>query len=244
MKKITYILIFFVAVASFNSCNERDILGTSDINYINFENDTYLFGVVQESQNTREIKVYTTQISGSDRTYTLNVVATGTSADAAAYTIPASVTVPAGSNVGTFEVTVADVNIDPENGENLEIEIVPATGLFIGNTITLEIYRICPNNEVILTIQLDDWPEETAWALYEGSGTGGTMLYSGGPYDGQPNTLFRQAFCLEDGTYTLRVIDAYADGNGGTTLVYNGTTLLNLAGEFEDEIFTFTVPTP
>ena len=233
MKKITYILILLVAVVSFNSCNERDILSTSDINYINFQTDN-AFGVDPlVGENTLEIKVYTTQISGSDRTFTLNV-ADGTTANAAGYTVPTSVTVPAGSNVGTFEVTVDASNIDTK----LEIEIVPVTGLFIGNSIELDIYAICGANEVFLIMDLDDYPEETSWEILDG---GDNVVASGGPYSASGITT--EAICLPNGTYTLWVYDAYGDGTGAISLEFDGNVLFSVAAsEWGSINTTFTVP--
>ncbi len=233
MKKITYILILLVAVISFNSCNERDILSTSDINYINFQADN-AFGVDPlVGENTLEIKVYTTQISGSDRTFTLNV-ADGTTANAAGYTVPTSVTVPAGSNVGTFEVTVDASNIDTK----LEIEIVPVTGLFIGNSIELDIYAVCGANEVFLIMSLDDWPEETTWEVLDG---GDNVVASGGPYS---SSSIVESICLADGTYTLWLYDAYGDGTGPISMQLNGVEFFSV-GEYEwgtSTSTTFTVP--
>ncbi len=234
MKKITYILILLVAVVSFNSCNERDILGTSDINYINFQTDN-AFGIDPlDGENTIEFNVYTTQVSGSDRTYTLNVVAGGTSANAAGYTVPTSVTVPAGSNVGTFEVTIEASNIDTE----LEIEIVPVTGLFIGNTISLDIYGICSLNEVFLIMSLDDWPEETTWEVLD---SGDNVVASGGPYS---SSSIVESICLADGTYTLWLYDVYGDGTGPISMELNGVEFFSV-GEYEwgsSTSTTFTVP--
>ncbi len=233
MKKITYILILLVAVISFNSCNERDILSTSDINYINFQADN-AFGVDPlVGENTLEIKVYTTQISGSDRTFTLNV-ADGTTANAAGYTVPTSVTIPAGSNVGTFEVTVDASNIDTK----LEIEIVPVTGLFIGNSIELDIYAVCGANEVFLIMSLDDWPEETTWEVLDG---GDNVVASGGPYS---SSNIVESICLADGTYTLWLYDVYGDGTGPISMELNGVEFFSV-GEYEwgsSTSTTFTVP--
>ncbi len=233
MKKITYILILLVAVISFNSCNERDILSTSDINYINFQADN-AFGVDPlVGENTLEIKVYTTQISGSDRTFTLNV-ADGTTANAAGYTVPTSVTIPAGSNVGTFEVTVDASNIDTK----LEIEIVPVTGLFIGNSIELDIYAVCGANEVFLIMSLDDWPEETTWEVLDG---GDNVVASGGPYS---SSNIVESICLADGTYTLWLYDVYGDGTGPISMQLNGVEFFSV-GEYEwgaSTSTTFTVP--
>ncbi len=71
MKKIITLLLITVSLIVFTSC-EKDEKDT--INYVGFESAVFDFGVDLNSSSSREIKVYTTTISSSERTFNINVV--------------------------------------------------------------------------------------------------------------------------------------------------------------------------
>ena len=98
MKKTFFFILLLAPLFMLNSC-EDEVLGTKDLNYITFEASARNAGVAIGGTTDHEFKVYTTQITGTDRTFPVNVVAAATTADAAAYTVPATVTVPANTNV-------------------------------------------------------------------------------------------------------------------------------------------------
>ncbi len=237
MKKITYLLLITILFV-FNSCTEK-VNGTLDLNYVAFERATFPFGVDLNGTNARDIKVYTTQTTGSDRAFSIAVNETGTTADAAAYVVPASVTVPANSNVGTFSVSVSDVNIG-ETGKALVLKFGATAGLFTGKDIKLNIAQVCPLNEVIFAITFDSYPDETSWKLFDSNGV---EINSGGPYtSASAKKALTKAFCLENGTYTFTIYDAYGDGSGAYRLTYKGTNLISSTGAFgSSESTTFTV---
>ena len=88
----------------------------------------------------------------------------------------------------------------------------------------------CSN--VNLSITFDNYPEETAWSLVNGSGQ---TVASGGTYGSQADgsTLNISVGCLDDGCYDFVITDTYGDGiccaygNGSYTLTDtdSGTTL-------------------
>ncbi len=80
----------------------------------------------------------------------------------------------------------------------------------------------CTDNEVTLTIVLDNYPEETSWELRT---DGGSLVSSGGTYGNQADgSTVTENFCLADGCYTFTIFDSYGDGiccaygNGSYTL--------------------------
>ena len=91
MKKIISITLLVLSVLVFNSC-EDDV---TEFDYVGFEAKTFIFGIDIDGENTRDLNVYTSTITSSDRTFNLSVVEEGTTADQESYTIPATVTVPA-----------------------------------------------------------------------------------------------------------------------------------------------------
>jgi len=219
----------------FSNC-ENKIEFTENLNYVNFQSTPFIYGVDLESTSVHEISIYTTQVTGSDRTFTINVDIATSTADAAAYSVPTTVTVPANSNVGVFSVSITDLNIG-EEGKTLVLEIGAQEGLLIGDKITLNIRQVCPYNEVVFAITFDDYPDETSWELFDSNDN---VIASGGPYAGE--TAFAKSFCLENGTYTFTIYDAWGDGSGPYTLTYNGENLVSSDGGFgTSESTTFTV---
>jgi len=143
MKKITCLLLI-ISLLGINSCKES-INETKDINYVSFQGTTTKITVEKNSTAKGEIKIYTTQISGSEKTFNIKVLTSLTTADPASFTVPATITVPANTNVGTFTVSISDVKISA-NGVNLVLGFESQNGLFTGSNITIKITRICTLN--------------------------------------------------------------------------------------------------
>ena len=90
----------------------------------------------------------------------------------------------------------------------------------------------CPcNNNLQLTIVLDNYPEETSWEVTDANGA---VWFSGGTYGSLPDgATVTENICLPDGCFTFTIFDSFGDGiccsygNGSYTLVNtdNGTTI-------------------
>jgi hypothetical protein len=144
MKKIIYLSLLILSFVGINSC-EDGINGTKDINYVSFQGATSSIVVEKNSTASKDIKIYTTQITGSERTFNIKVLTALSTADPASYTVPATVTVPANANVGTFTVNISDVNIVAA-GVKLVLGFESQDGLFTGSNITINMTRICTFN--------------------------------------------------------------------------------------------------
>lgn len=102
----------------------------------------------------------------------------------------------------------------------------------------------CTDNEVTLTIVLDNYPEETSWQILDGA----TVVASGGTYGSQPDgsTVIETA-CLPDGCYDFVITDTYGDGiccsfgNGSYTLTGGGSTLASGGSFGSSETTNFCV---
>ena len=227
MKKIKLLLSVFIAICTLNSCtDEVDPQGT---NYVTFEDDSYSFGVDLGSENTNAIKIYAANITATDRTIGVAVIAASTTLDAAAYTVPTTVTIPANSNVGTISVSVSDLGISAD-GETLSIGLEAAAGLYVGGNMTVNVRQVCPYNEVNINIAFDSYPEEVYWKLENSSGTivAENVL---GSYDGMSGSV-DVVLCLTDDTYTFSVTDAYSDGAGAISITSGTTALFSTNGVY------------
>lgn len=119
---------------------------------------------------------------------------------------------------GTYTVTVTD-----------------AAGCSATGSYTVEDLNPCTQQALVLTIVLDNYPEETSWEILDSSGV--AVASSGGTYahlaDGDTVTEY---ICLPAGCYTLIMYDVYGDGiccnygNGSYSLLEVATGQILAAG--------------
>ena len=151
-------------------------------------------------------------------------------------------------SVGYTEVGV----LDPETGAQINyVDVVNTPKL------TINIEEKCDFNKCVLTIKFDNYPEETAWELYDASfnviasgglDATGTTITGYAALGFADQSTFITNFCLEAGDYTFVIYDDYGDGmytsasvQGNYSLKY-GTTVLASGGgnfgSFQDTAFT------
>ncbi len=94
----------------------------------------------------------------------------------------------------------------------------------------------CPDTDVTLTINLDNYPEETTWTITDASNN---TVASGGPYGSLPNgSTVTETYCLADGCYDFTIFDSYGDGiccgygNGSYNLTDDNNNVLASGGAF------------
>jgi len=108
---------------------------------------------------------------------------------------------------------------------------------------------VCPPcNGVTLTINLDDYPNETTWSILDANGV---TVASGGGYSNANSTITADE-CIFNGCYDFVINDSYGDGiccvsgNGSYTLTDEGGNVLATGGDFglgETTNFCFDAPT-
>ncbi|MGK0363936.1 MAG: putative repeat protein (TIGR01451 family) [Saprospiraceae bacterium] len=121
------------------------------------------------------------------------------------------------------------------------VDVTDANGCM--NSAEIEV-EACGENTVVLSITLDDYPQETSWILTNTSGT--FSVDSEGTYAGIPDgTTVNEYFCLPEDCYILTLEDSYGDGiccgfgQGSYSLVIvEDGTVLAAGGEFEFEDVT------
>lgn len=86
---------------------------------------------------------------------------------------------------------------------------------------TCQYESTCDFNEVIVMMSTQIYGAEISWNLYLDS----SLVYSGQNYSN--NMMFTELLCLEDGCYTLEMLDSFGDGwNGAQIMIqYNGIVL-------------------
>ncbi|WP_142783909.1 hypothetical protein [Changchengzhania lutea] len=245
MKKILSIFAIMISIVMFTNCSENDDTpAITSIDFVGFESD-FQIGVDPTGTASSEVRVAVSQVSGSDRSFNIEVVEDMTTADASAYTVPASVTIPANSNVGTFIVDVVGSNVSSSGDDMLTVEITSQDeNLFKSDPISLNLKQVCPYPETFLAITFDSYSEETSWEIYEASDTD-NPIYAGEYAAGETDAS--EKFCLANGTYIFVIYDVYSDGiccnygDGSYTLTNNGN-IIKAGGSFgANEVTEFTL---
>ncbi|WP_179319160.1 hypothetical protein [Winogradskyella helgolandensis] len=220
MKKYYKYIAMFTAVLMFN-CEQDDSSSLSD--YVGFELGPTKVIVEQDLTSTIEVMVYASEVSGSDRTYTVEVDEANSTLTSP-YTL-STVTIPANTNEGSFLVTITDdetLNYY-EADKTLMINFKGVEGLDFSSGYLVNVAEACPGIYATISITTDTWPEETSWELYDLSGTP-TVIFSGGTYDGLADSTINTEVCLLAGSYGIVVLDSYGDG-GSSYTVTNGSTV-------------------
>ncbi len=95
----------------------------------------------------------------------------------------------------------------------------------------------CTDNILMLTVTLDDYPEETSWYIKNAEGT---TILSGGPYSDYPGgSTVTTEICIPDGCYDFTMDDLYVDGmccayGEGSYTLTNDSQVLATGGDFGD----------
>jgi hypothetical protein len=270
-----FLFAFIATLFSFIGCSDDTAKeGNALKNYVGLEADKYVGVVLTETVNV-EAKIVASEASNVDRTFPL-VVNSATTHSAANYTVPTSVTIPAGSTIGTFVVNIKGNNLGT-TGKKLVVGIPTQADLnqnttYVGPTATNPLYTVSNRNitfnikevcavgktPVTISIKFDDYPDETAWELYNSSNqliasagfnAAGTAITGFAALGFAAKSTFNANQCLSPGTYTFVIYDKYGDGLY-TSATVTGNYSLKLAdgtvlasgggnfGQFEDKTFT------
>ncbi len=230
MKNIKLLLLAVLVAVGFSSCEEEvEAPGTS---YATFEAPTADVGVEQGGSTTADIKIYTANITGSARTINVSVDA-ATTADAGAYSVPASVSIPAGSNVGTLSVGINDVGLDSDKVLVLKLE--QTADIDTGGNITIGLSQVCPNNGIKVKVSLtfDGFPEDVYWRIVDSSDNivaASVDPAAFGAYTGQSGTI-SESYCLPSGDYSIEIFDVFGDGGTSYTITADGVGVFSLAAD-------------
>lgn len=223
MKKYYKYFTILTAIFLFN-CEADDTTKLKD--YVGFERAPVEMTVVENGTSTKDVYVYTSDISSKDRTYNL-IVDTNSTTLESAYTVPATVTVPANTNKGTFTVSVTDDDKLGLLDQYLVIDFERKAGMYFGDKLKLIVTEECTETLVKLTLAFDSYPDEASWELYDLSSGQPTIIDSYGSYADEEyvDETVAVKFCLIPGKYRIVIYDEYGDG-GTAYSVTSGSTVI------------------
>ena len=256
-------IVFFAAIAmifSFASCEDNSLSTTNPLHgYIGMEGDKNV-GLVVGQTLVVDAKVVASEAVSVDRTFPLVVDPTSTHSSSY-YSVPATVKIPAGSTVGVFQVSITGTNVGSD-GKTLIVGIPQEMGVdqttsysttngVVNRKIKFNIYEVCATGlqAVKLQITFDNYPEETAWELYDsnsnviasgGLDPTGTTITGYAALGFADRSTFKTGFCLAPGNYRFVIYDDYGDGmytsatvSGTYSLkLLDGTVLASGGGDF------------
>lgn len=240
MKKIVYNILILTLVTCFSSCDESIV---DQVEYITFSSGSYSTGVAPGGNADFDVTVYASNISSNDRTVSL-ALQPSTNAPDGSYSVPSSVTIPAGSNEASFAVSVTDNNnLDCFN--DVVFGMVNSDDYYIGDNSTLTFYQTpsdtC-NSEVSgsLDFVFDAYASEVSYEILDVLGNvviaGPDSAYADGDVSASIPVTLCSGRC-----YSLVVYDAFGDGlasPGEFTLTIGGTVYATGGGDFGDSTST------
>ncbi|MEQ8903956.1 GEVED domain-containing protein [Ekhidna sp.] len=131
------------------------------------------------------------------------------------------------------------VNVDLSSylGGDVKLRMVGTTGNGWSSDIAIDDLSVTAGSlptTVTLTLNFDNYPEETSWAIMDGS----TTVASGGTYPSQPDgSTISVDIDLDAGCYDFVINDSYGDGiccsyGSGSYSLTDGSTTLASGGSF------------
>lgn len=231
------------------SCEEDNTLENSASSYVGLETSK-IVEVADGATVSVNGKVYASETQNFDRIFNL-VVDPSTNHGSGNYVVPTTVIIPAGSKEGTYQVSVTGTNL--VDGNKIVVTLQPASGTnqntYYGTysdgvltgagtaKSTFVLYRPCASTRVKISIKFDNYPEETAWELYDSSlnlldsggfGTDGVTITGFAALGYADQSTFSKVKCLNPGTYTFVIYDDFGDGMYTSATVSGNYSLSNL----------------
>lgn len=145
MKNIFRLLIVALVFASCEDVEPVIYNGdSSNRTLLSFASGTYDLPVLRDETGSTTITLNSSTVSSVNRTYNLEYVSLGSTADPSTYTFPTTITIPAGSYQGTATITGQDNNLIEVESESFVLKL---TGLTNESTdsdqVTVNVYEVC-----------------------------------------------------------------------------------------------------
>ena len=229
-----------------------------DVSDDNLTNDSFVAFSFDETvalpegeSQTMAVSVYATAKASSDRTVSLYIDETTTTAAAANYSVASSVTIPAGSMMGSFDVTINNSPALGFGGKTIVVGMTVSSDLdqptaFTGTTgngdlmvtedmLIINAKTLCEDEQMMIQITLDSWPEELYWWV---ANTAGDIVADPGPYAQYANPYAGMSgdiaveLCLPAGDYIFNIYDDWGDGGGPITVSSGGVVIYTSGGGY------------
>ena len=153
MKILKINAILLMMMLALASCEEKDPEvfdgeNTDNQVLIGFSDEQYNLPVAIESTGEVEVKVEASTISKEDRVFSIDTINSGSVNEAfpETYSIPSTVTIPAGEYIGTFTITGEDNSMVEPEARLVEIELSSQSDdpLYSIQQTQVRVFEVCP----------------------------------------------------------------------------------------------------
>jgi len=142
MKTFFKIVLAFVLLVS---CGEADTtIFNGKKTFLSFSSNVYSLPVEIDATGSLDVILNSSTVSDVDRTFPVTIVAEETTADPLTYTLPATVTIPAGSFTGVLKVLGADNGLEESTVLTITFTSTDETSSFDSNKAIINVTQFCP----------------------------------------------------------------------------------------------------
>jgi uncharacterized membrane protein len=162
MKNINKLFLTFLALATLLvSCEDYENPIYDNVNgntLVSFSATSYDLAIVIDATGTLEVPVNVSTVSTTDRSFNITVDEDATTALAGSYSVPTSVTIPAGSYTGNLTVTGTDIAGVDTTALSLVLMIGDGANFASGPDATLNVFQVCPipDDYLVGTYEISD----------------------------------------------------------------------------------------
>lgn len=234
MKKIIYLFVTLFSFTFLQNCEDTYVPDAAA--YVTFAKLAYSTGVDPGGSTIVDITVFTADIAGADRSFDLT--ADGTGAAAGSYSVPSSVTIPAGSNEGTISVSLSDVDLGIGVNKVI-IGFAHEDGFSNSAATTISYIQNCTEVTATLDLSFDRYGSEVYWEILDA--LDGVVAATAGYPDTGSGTTTTDSVTITlcaGRTYTFFAADTYGDswGAGSSyTLTIGGVVKVSGDGSILDQ---------
>lgn len=218
MKKYIKLLILVLTLSLFTSCDiDQDPIAFDPVNGVEGVSfaETSVQITVTEAGATVKLPVNVTTTSTAERTISV-VEDNASTAVAGSFSFGSTITIPANSFSGTFEVLLNTAGLEDGILYDLIVNLVASpNGVAFSETATIRYNKEVICNDLVLVVLTDAFPEETTWNITDSNGL---IVAHGGEDYGPPASVssrlkeYIHNITLPDGCYTFTIFDAFGDG--------------------------------
>ncbi len=152
MRTLFKTICLFIVIGSLTSCDENvnsvifDGNENANRTFLSFPSNTVNLPVIIDNTGSVEITLNSSTRSDVDRSFNISMIAEQTTANPLTYSLPSTVTIPAGSYQGVITVNGVDGGLVDTTAKQLVFSLadLPDNVDFDSNQVIVNIFEVCP----------------------------------------------------------------------------------------------------
>lgn len=223
MKNLIKLFTFSLLLVCFTGCDEEleRTVFDGDGTFVSFlaSNTSSLAISVDDASATVDLSISASGLSSVDRTYPLVLNTDNTTADLSTFSLPASVTIPAGSYFGTFTLSIINNDFLDSTPKNIVFGLEEDGSFSIdNNSASVTVFQVCPV------------PDDFMVGDYEIADVMATIGPGNGTSNFAPGTVTLEASSPTTRSFEVAILPAF---RGPVTVTFDlvcNTLILNTVG--------------